>query len=70
MEHISQIDSPLPQYLRFDEKELPEILNWNVGEEYELTLKVKQTSKEMYLSVPSIASFEVLSAESKKKRSL
>lgn len=31
----------------FDEKQLPEIKNWQVGEEYTIVLKVKQTSSRL-----------------------
>ena len=34
--------------VNFTTKELPEIATWQPGETYELTIKVKQTSKSVY----------------------
>lgn len=33
-----------PTVVRFDEDELPELRNWNVGSKYKLTLEVEQMS--------------------------
>lgn len=33
-----------PAYVRFDEEDLPELVNWKVGGKYKLTLEVEQTS--------------------------
>lgn len=63
--------------ISIDESQLPEIKNWQVGEEYEFTVKVRQTEiresdnweKEQY-GLPDksvIARFEILSASTEKE---
>jgi len=57
-------ESFLPN-VNFTEKELPAIKNWKVGGEYEITLKVRQTSMTKDRDMPISARFEITAVEVK-----
>ena len=55
---------PMPKStLSLDAKTLKAVEDWDVGEEYEIKLKVRMTGKNEYDGEPLRASLEVLKAE-------
>lgn len=46
-------------HIHFDDKQLPEILDWRVGGSYQVILKIKQTSIRKEEKEPASADFDV-----------
>ena len=46
--------------IHFDENQLPEILDWKIGGEYEVLIKIRQTSIRKEKDRPATADFDVL----------
>ena len=53
----------------FTEKELPEILDWKIGGEYEIVIKIKQTAIRKRRNDPATADFDVMGVMTNKDNS-
>lgn len=54
------MDAPYSPSINFDDKQVPEIKDWQVGETYTLILEIKQTSKNENKDGSVNAGFDIL----------